>query len=148
MDKLNVRSMTEQDIDGVLAIEEVSFSEPWSRVAFEAEVAENDLAYYLVVEKDGEIAAYAGTWLILDEAHVTNVAVLPKYRQQGIGAVILKTLIERVKAQGAVRMTLEVRTSNTAAQNLYKNFGFEAKGIRKKYYSDTGEDAIIMWVDL
>lgn len=140
--------MVEADVDGVLAIEEQSFTTPWSREAFESEMTENDLAHYLVVTYGKRLIAYAGAWLILDEAHVTNVAVLPKYRGQGIGKLLLTALTTYLKAKGADRMTLEVRKSNEVAKKLYKQFGFKAKGLRKQYYSDTHEDAIIMWVDL
>lgn len=140
--------MVEADVDGVLAIEEQSFTTPWSREAFESEMTENDLAHYLVVSYGKRLVAYAGAWLILDEAHVTNVAVLPKYRGKGIGKLLLTALITYLKAKGADRMTLEVRKSNEVAKKLYKKFGFKAKGLRKQYYSDTHEDAIIMWVDL
>lgn len=137
--------MTADDIDAVLEIERASFTTPWSRAAFAAEVADNDLAYYLVGEADGAVVGYAGVWIILDEAHVTNIAVLPAYRGQGLGEQLLTALMAYAKKRGALSMTLEVRVSNEGAQRLYRRLGFMPRGIRKQYYSDTKEDALIMW---
>ncbi len=148
MDEVKIRVMTTADVDSVSNIEELSFSLPWSRKAFAAEIAENDLAHYLVAEVVDQLVAYAGMWMILDEAHVTNVAVLPDYRGQGIGKLIMASLILYAEQQGAKRMTLEVRPSNEIAKNLYRQFGFVAAGLRKQYYTDTKEDAIIMWLDI
>lgn len=148
MAEVTIRLMTVEDVDSVVMIENQSFSVPWSRSAFKAEMVENDLAHYLVAHEEKKIVAYAGMWLILDESHVTNVAVLPDYRGQGIGKQIMTALILYAAQQGANRMTLEVRASNEVAKNLYRQFGFEEAGIRKNYYSDSHEDAIIMWLDI
>ncbi len=144
---LNIRAMEMTDIDAVLAVEEASFITPWSRSAFVAEVEDNDLACYLVAEAGGKVVGYAGMWVILDEAHVTNVALLPACRGQGLGMRLMNALCRIAKALGAVRMTLEVRPSNHAAQRLYGKLGFEVRGIRPGYYTDTREDAVIMWLD-
>lgn len=144
---LNIRAMELADIDAVLAVEEVSFVTPWSRSAFVAEIEDNDLACYLVAEAEGQVVGYAGMWVILDEAHVTNVALLPAFRGRGLGARLMDALCQVAKALGAARMTLEVRPSNLAAQRLYGKLGFEARGIRPGYYTDTQEDALIMWRD-
>lgn len=141
----SIRQMGPEDIDAVVIIEQESFSTPWSRSAFETEMGDNPLARYLVVDMDGQVIGYAGMWLILDEAHVTNVAVLPAYRGQGIGKTLLAALICHAKAQGAVCMTLEVRVSNDGAQRLYSGMGFVPRGLRRQYYTDTREDALIMW---
>lgn len=148
MTEVKIRPMTAADVDSVVVIENLSFSLPWSRSAFETEIAENDLAHYLVAQVSDNIVAYAGMWMILDESHVTNVAVLPDYRGQGIGKLIMASLIVCAGQHGANRMTLEVRASNDAAKNLYRQFGFEAAGLRKQYYTDSNEDAIIMWLDI
>lgn len=140
-----IRPMTADDIDAVLKVEQASFTMPWSRAAFTAEVVDNDFAYYLVGEADGTVVGYAGMWIILDEAHVTNVAVLPAYRGQGLGEQLLTALMADAKKRGALSMTLEVRVSNEGAQRLYRRLGFMPRGIRKQYYSDTKEDALIMW---
>jgi ribosomal-protein-alanine N-acetyltransferase len=139
--------MTPQDIDGVLLVEQQSFSQPWSRRAFEAEMEDNNLAQYLVLEDNEKIVGYAGLWLIVDEAHVTNIAVLPAYQGQGLGEKLLTSLIQQAKNLGAASMTLEVRLSNDVARSLYTKLGFVIRGSRRQYYSETKEDALIMWLD-
>lgn len=143
----NVRPMHSFDIDAVLAVERASFLTPWSRAAFEAEMDDNELAHYLVIEADGEVIGYAGMWMILDEAHVTNIAIAPGFRSKGLGTVLVTALIDSAIQLGATCMTLEVRASNLDAQRLYRRLGFEPRGLRPGYYSDTGEDALIMWRD-
>lgn len=139
-----VRRMTTLDIDGVLAVEQQSFTTPWSREGFVNEMS-NELSYYLVMVEAGNIIGYAGMWLIVDEAHVTNVAILPEYRGRKLGEKLMATLLEHAKVRGATRMTLEVRASNEVAQGLYSKFGFTSQGRRRNYYTDTKEDALIMW---
>jgi ribosomal-protein-alanine N-acetyltransferase len=146
-DALVVRDMYLSDLEAVLRIERGSFPTPWSRAAFQTELVDNTFAVYLVLEFHGRVVAYGGMWLILDEAHVTNVAVDPEFRGHGFGEAMMHGLMERALRQGARRMTLEVRRSNTVAQNLYKKLGFVQLGVRKGYYTDTHEDALIMWKD-
>ena len=145
--RIEVREMQLADLDGVMEIEGQSFPTPWSRRAFWSELTQNIYAHYIVVRIDGVLVGYGGMWVILDEAHVTNVAVHPEYRRLGIGRRIMNELMDRARSRGATRMTLEVRRSNTGAQRLYEELGFVAKGIRKGYYADLKEDAIIMWKD-
>ncbi len=147
MSSLSFRQMQAGDIDGVLLVEQESFTLPWSRKAFEAEIHENELSYYLVIEDAGTIVGYAGFWLVLDEAHVTNIAVCTAYRGQGLGEKLVRELVYQAKLRGATSMTLEVRVSNIPAQRLYEKIGFVNRGIRRQYYSDTKEDAMIMWLD-
>jgi len=128
-----------------MEIERVSFPTPWSRAAYQREILDNSYARYIVALLDGKVVGYAGMWVLMDEAHVTNVAVHPDYRHLGIGERILRDLMRRAYAAGADKMTLEVRVSNLAAQNLYKKLGFVFRGIRRGYYTDTHEDAMIMW---
>jgi ribosomal-protein-alanine N-acetyltransferase len=135
------------DLDRILEIELHSFPTPWSRRSFISELTENIYAHYVVLEEDEHIVAYCGMWVILDEAHITNIAVAPEARGKGYGEYLFRDMIERSKSRGARRMTLEVRVSNEVAKSLYKKLGFEARGLRKGYYSDTGEDAIVMWLD-
>ena len=144
---LLIASMTVGDVDDVLAIERKSFPTPWSRFSFQTELTHNQFAIYIVGRTSVGMVAYAGGWLVLDELHITNIAVDPAHRGQRYGRSILLALLSRAKAKGAKRATLEVRTGNEAAQKLYLKEGFFFKGCRKGYYTDTGEDALIMWKD-
>ena len=146
MTDITMRSMNEIDIDSVLTVEQQSFTLPWSRAGFVGEM-KNELAYYLVMVDRGTIIGYAGMWIIVDEAHVTNVAIMPEYRGQKNGEKLMSRLIDQAKERGAISMTLEVRASNMVAQGLYAKFGFVSRGIRRNYYSETQEDALIMWCD-
>jgi ribosomal-protein-alanine N-acetyltransferase len=136
--------MNSGDLDRVVAIETLSFPTPWSRNAFESEL-DNDFALYLVAETDGLVIGYAGMWVIMDEGHITNVAVHPEHRGCRTAKSLLLKLIGWGVLRGVRRVTLEVRPSNRAALNLYYRMGFVPAGRRKGYYSDTGEDAVIMW---
>ena len=147
MEGLEFTEMTLKDLDNVLAIEHLSFPTPWSRRSFVSELTENIYAHYVVVKQEGKVVAYSGMWVIVDEAHITNIAVHPHYRRRGIGEMLMKEMLERAKSHGALRMTLEVRVSNKTAQDLYIRLGFIATGIRRGYYSDTGEDATVMWLN-
>ena len=140
--------MIPEHIPAVLQIEQISFPTPWSQQAFTYEITSNHFAHYLVALRGDEVAGYAGMWMVLDEAHITNVAVHPGHRGKKLGQVLMAEMMRRAVLRGAVRMTLEVRPSNTVARELYKKLGFKEKGLRKRYYTDTNEDAIIMWVDL
>jgi len=142
---LTFKQMAQDDIDQVVQVEENSFNNPWSKQSF-CEEAANPVAYYLLSLTAGEIIGYVGVWFILDEAHITNVAVLPEYRKQGIGGQMMREILRIAKNNGAVAMTLEVRPSNVSALALYNKLGFVSEGIRKQYYEDNGEDAIIMWL--
>lgn len=142
-----IEKMTTADLARVLEIEAQAYKTPWSRRAFTSEITENSYAYYYVCRKDGKIVGYVGMWVILDEAHITNIAVDPAYRRQGLGELMLRTMFEKAKGYGAARMTLEVRVSNLGAQALYRKLGFVDRGLRKGYYTDSNEDAIIMWKD-
>ncbi len=143
--RVSLESMRMEDIPRVLEIEQESFRTPWPREAYTHELTENRLAAYIVARADGEIVGYAGMWIILDEAHVTTIAVDPAYRGQHIGERLLVGLIDAALSRDARWMTLEVRKSNATAQALYKKYGFREIGVRKGYYSDNREDAIVMW---
>lgn len=138
-------AMRLDDIPRVVEIEQQSFPTPWPRDAYTHELAENRLAAYIVARADDQIVGYAGMWVILDEAHITTIAVDPLYRGQHIGERLLLGLIDAALARNARWMTLEVRKSNVAAQALYKKYSFREIGVRKGYYSDNREDAIVMW---
>ena len=146
-ESVTVRPMVMTDVDGVMAVEHDSFLTPWSRSAFEEELAQNRLARYIVAEENGAIVGYAGTWLVINEAHVTNVAVSSQRRREGIGRLLMQNLMELARENGMESMTLEVRVSNAAARHLYAQMGFVEAGIRKNYYSETKEDALILWCE-
>ncbi|MEH7120112.1 ribosomal protein S18-alanine N-acetyltransferase [Neobacillus vireti] len=148
VDSFVFRYMREEDIDQVLEVEHASFTTPWSREAFYNEIHNNKFAVYLVLEEDDKIIGYCGTWIVIDEAHVTNIAILPEFRGKNLGEALLAKLMSTAREMGARTMTLEVRVTNHVAQSLYRKFGFQNGGIRKNYYSDNQEDALIMWVNL
>lgn len=137
-----------RDIPGVLIVEKLCFTTPWSRSAFLSELLENERAYYVVAKVKDRVVGYGGVWLIAGEGHITNVAVHPEFQRRGIGRRIMLTLEELVRSRGGDRLTLEVRVSNVWARHLYRSLGFYDGGLRKGYYRDNNEDAVIMWKDL
>jgi len=143
--QLVFRRMSLEHLNQVLEIEEASYSAPWSYYAFAYELMQNNMAHYIVAMDGQKIVGYSGMWLILDEAHITNVAVHPAHRQKGIGKLLMQEMIRMAVRKGATGMTLEVRPSNIAARRLYEQLGFVERGRRKGYYTDNNEDAIIMW---
>ena len=141
-----IRSAEAGDASALAALDALCFAVPWSRNSFQEELTRNRLARYLIAESEtGEPIGYAGIWLIMDEGHITNIAVHPSFRGQGVGTQLLQSLLELAETAGAVRQTLEVRPSNCAALRLYGKFGFREEGRRKEYYEDNGEDALILW---
>lgn len=139
-----VRGMRYDDLNQITEVEKTCFSLPWSKDSFQREL-ENELAYYQCAEEDGKIMGYMGMWRILDECHITNVAVQPEYRQRGIASMLINKMVEICECSEIQTMTLEVRESNVPAINLYKKYGFIPVGKRPKYYLKPVEDAIIMW---
>ena len=139
-----IRRMRLRDVDAVCAIENATFAMPWSRESFLQELERNVAARYLVAEKDGRVIGYAGAWIILDESHITNIAITPEERGQGVGRKLTEALMQYLSNLGAAYATLEVRVSNERAQHLYKSLGFVSVGKRKRYYEDNGEDAWLM----
>ena len=128
----------------ILEIERLCFAVPWSEASIEAEFEDN-LAHYFISSVGESIVGYCGYWRILDEAHITNIAVHPDYRGRGIGAGLLGVMLADIEADGIHAVTLEVREGNTPALKLYEAFGFETAGIRKNYYQKEKKNAIIMW---
>ncbi|MCB8816973.1 ribosomal protein S18-alanine N-acetyltransferase [Desulfosporosinus shakirovi] len=143
-----IRPMLMDDLEAIMEIEIASFSTPWSLQAFKAELKDNEYARYVCLELDDKVIGYMGLWFILDEGHITNVAIAPNYRGKHWGEFLMRFVMEKMVQEGMERMTLEVRESNSPAQSLYSRLGFATAGIRKGYYADTGEDALIMWADL
>lgn len=140
--------LAERHLAAVCAIEIASFTPPWTRPLFEAELKRPEICHWRVLEDsglDGGVAAYGGFWKAVDEAHFTNIAVHPAARRRGLGRQLLKALLGLAKQNGCLRATLEVRPSNTAALRLYESEGFSAAALRPHYYSDDGEDALILW---
>jgi len=143
-----IRKMTNKDLDGVFAIESLSFTTPWTYESFFNEVNINHLAYYAVAILEDRVVAYGGLWAVIDEAHITNVAVHPEFRGKGYSKRLMQHLMDYARSRDLERMTLEVRVNNTVAIALYKKMGFLVAGVRPKYYQDTGEDAMILWATL
>jgi ribosomal-protein-alanine N-acetyltransferase len=145
--KLQIVPMRVNDLPAVHAIERASFDSPWPADAYRSELETNRLAQYLVVRAGDEIAAYGGMWLMVDEAHVITFAVHPLWRRQRVGERLLLAMLDVAIDAGAREATLEVRLSNLPARRLYEKFGFRPVGLRPRYYSDNGEDALIMTTD-
>lgn len=142
-----IRRMTLGDVDAVHAIETAVFPTPWSHDSFVYEMTQNACARYLVVLRNDEIIGFAGAHIIFDEGHVTNLAIREEWRSQGIGRALFAALMQYIANLGVRYATLEVRASNTRAQNLYASMGFQRVGVRKRYYENNGEDAWIMACD-
>lgn len=142
---IEVMSMTLEHVNEIVELEKICFYTAWTKKDFIKEINENKLAVYLIAKSENKIIGYAGMWHILDEGHITNIAVLPEYRRLKVGSKLVTKLIDIAIEKLITALTLEVKISNFAAQKLYTGFGFKPEGIRKKYYSDTGEDAVIMW---
>lgn len=143
-----VRRMEERDLDEIMEVEVSCFTTPWSRDSFLLEITKNQLARYFVAEVNGTVAGYGGMWLILDEGHITNIAVSEEYRRLGLGKKLLEELIKLCEKYEVRAMTLEVREDNEAAKQLYKTYGFIESGRRVNYYEDVGKDALVMWKKL
>ena len=145
MSNLEIREFNINDIEELYEVELTSFTDPWSKESFKDEL-NNAIAHYLVGSINNKVVAYIGAWFILDEAHITNVAVKSDIRRQKIAKQLITAFIVLAKKHQITSITLEVRASNIPAQSLYQQFGFEKQGLRKRYYADNNEDAIIMWL--
>ncbi|MCX7992188.1 MAG: ribosomal protein S18-alanine N-acetyltransferase [Fimbriimonadales bacterium] len=142
---LTIERMTEAHLPEVMPIEREVFMPGWSEEAFRSDLR-NPSALYLILKLNGKIVAYAGMWLVIDEAHITNVAVKPEYRGRHLAKRLIHRLLTIARERGCVKAFLEVRVSNTPAQKLYEKFGFRPVAVRAKYY-DNIEDALIMWLE-
>lgn len=141
-----IEPLTRDDIDDVLAIEQASFTNPWTRSMYLTEL-ENSASAYCFLARDGNRRAvgFCSFWLVLDELHINNLGVLPDVRRTGIGSSLLEFVLKKGRELGARRATLEVRRSNEVARLLYGRFGFNVAGVRPAYYSKPVEDALILW---
>jgi [ribosomal protein S18]-alanine N-acetyltransferase len=137
---------SDEDLGGLLAVEQASFLNPWTRDMYVAELGNPEMSH-LLVAKDaaGRVVGFCGFWRVLDEIHINNVAVLPEYRRQGIASLILGRVLAEGRRVGAGRATLEVRRSNEIARRLYERFGFTVAGVRRGYYRNPDEDALVLW---
>ncbi len=148
MISIKIRKMQEKDIDQIMEIESVSFgSFYWTPEAFKAEIKNPAGNYFVAEDRNGDIKGYCGFWTILDEAHITTIAVQPGFRKHGLGEKLLQKMIETGYENNVKWFTLEVRISNITAQNLYYKYNFKSLGLRRKYYQNNDEDAMIMWTE-
>ncbi|MEN8904586.1 MAG: ribosomal protein S18-alanine N-acetyltransferase [Clostridiales bacterium] len=144
MGKIDIFKVKLSNINEILEIEKLSFSTPWTKKIFENELI-NEKSYYICATINNIVVGYIGVWIILDECHIMNLAVHPEYRGLGIASLLIENIIFYCHKLKVLNITLEVRKSNVIAQNLYKKFDFKSEGIRKSYYEDNKEDALIMW---
>ena len=151
MKKINeiiISEMTKDDIDDVVKIEEEAYGKHhWAKSSFYDEMSNNLAKYYSAKTIDGELVGYAGTWHIIDEGHITTIAVKKDYLRNHIGEAIIHKIVEDCYKDGIKYLTLEVRVSNIPAIKLYEKYGFQSLGTRKGYYQDNDEDALIMWTE-
>jgi len=134
-------------IKELMEIETVSFGAPWSERAYRNEMNNRSAIYLVALSADGAVLGYAGAWVVMDEAHITTIAIRPDMRGRKMGKALLVALLDAAATKGSKRATLEVRPSNTVALEIYRKFGFYPVGRRKAYYTDNREDALIMWLD-
>lgn len=148
MTNFKIRQMDIRDIDLVMKVEKESFSTYWPREIFQQELNSNKHAHYYVLETNGKIVGYAGLWVIQEDAQITNIAIIPDYRGKKLGEKLFSFVFQKAIQFGSRRLSLEVRASNVIAQRMYRKFGLVPGGIRKGYYTDNKEDAIVMWVNI
>ncbi|HQU37000.1 MAG TPA: ribosomal protein S18-alanine N-acetyltransferase [Anaerolineales bacterium] len=141
---MNIRRMTLDDLAQVVAIDKVSFSLPWPERSFRFEITDNPASRAWVAEENGKVVGAIVAWLLVDEAHIATIATHPDFRRQGIASKLLIRTLQSMMNEGALTSVLEVRESNSAAQEMYRKFGFEESGRRPRYYRDNNEDAILM----
>lgn len=135
--------MQENDLEQVVAIENVSYASPWPESAFASELVKERACYYLAAKHGEQVAGYSGMWVMLEEGHVTTLAVHPEFRRQRIASRLLLQNFDEAQRRKLHCLTLEVRITNEAAKNMYEKFGLEKRGYRRGYYLDNNEDAEI-----
>ena len=141
---LKIDFMKEKNLSPIMKIEEESFPCPWSRHSFLRDINDNPYSLYLIAKVEDKLVGYIGGWIIIDELHITTLAVESNYRHQGIATKLIKEILKIVRGKEVISVTLEVRKSNQAAFSLYKKLGFTKVGQRPNYYSNNREDALIM----
>ncbi len=141
---MEIRRMTLDDIPAVIELDSLSFTLPWPERSFRFELTDNPASRCWVVEQDGKVLGMIVAWMLVDEAHIATIATHPEHRRHGIARKLLMYALRYMSKEGAVTSFLEVRESNSAAQEMYRKFGYEEVGRRKRYYKDTNEDAILM----
>jgi len=141
---MNIRRMELDDVPAVVVLDRLSFTLPWPERSFRFELTSNPASRCWVYELDGRIIGMIVAWLLVDEAHIATIATHPDHRRRGIARNLLTYALRYMSREGAVTSFLEVRENNMPAQDMYREFGYETVGLRKKYYKDTGEDAILM----
>ena len=144
-ERMIIAPMADTDVREVMRIEQQSFTTTWPANAFYQELHDNKLAHYYVGRLGDTIVAYGGIWVMLEDSHITTIAVAPEHRGHRYGEIMLVRLLDEAIARGASWMTLEVRESNTVAQGLYRKYGFTSVSTRRGYYSDNNENALVMW---
>lgn len=138
-----------RDLDGIVAVDRASFNNPTPRESIEWEARHSDVArVHVLLAPDGTVVGFAASWVILDELHVNSLAVLPEWRGRGLASFLLTEVVAAGRREGVRRATLEVRESNLAARRLYGSFGFRQVAVRRRYYTNPMEDALILWLDL
>jgi ribosomal-protein-alanine N-acetyltransferase len=140
------QKLVKSDLDDVQEIERACFTTPWSRAAFLNEI-HFERSLFTTLKIGTRLIGYGGFWIVVDEIHISNIAIHPDYQRQGFGRMLLTHLLEEAVARGASQASLEVRRSNKAALKLYDEFGFKVVTVRRSYYQDTKEDAFVMWND-
>jgi ribosomal-protein-alanine N-acetyltransferase len=139
------RAVSDRDLDEVAALEADSFTNPWTREMLGDELARNPFARVYVLRAGGCVVAFCACWVVMDELHINTIAVAPPYRRRGLGTLLMRHILTEVADEGITRATLEVRRSNTAALQLYERLGFSYAGLRRGYYTQPDEDALILW---
>ena len=148
LSEIFITKMTKDDVEGVVVIEAEAYGKHhWAKSSFYDEMSNNLAKYYTAKTTNGELVGYAGTWHILDEGHITTIAVKNFYQRNHIGEALIKAIIDDCYKDGVKYLTLEVRVSNIPAIKLYEKYGFQSLGTRKGYYQDNNEDALIMWTE-
>jgi len=134
------------DLDGILSVDHASFLRPWTKAMYESELKNAAVTRIFVIRTDEcAVAGYCAAWFVTPELHINNLAIRPEYRRRRLATILLEHVLERARAEGGERATLEVRRSNHAARALYEGLGFRVRGVRRDYYAEPVEDALILW---